>query len=310
MKLRTIIVFLIAVTIAIGISGYLYVEQRRYPAVGDEGYAERIILLKVTPTEADQTQGISTRLRNYIRRNDPYISFYPADSNTTSPAMIVVPGGAYSGRAEMEEGVATAKWLNSMGISAFVLHYRVSPYRYPAQLNDLKEAMRYVRQHAKELHIDPRRTGVIGYSAGGHLAANLITLNNEPELRPDIAVLCYPVITMGEQYTHQPTKRNLLGDQLSEDLVTLLSAEKQVRRGMPPVFVWTTKADQHVPVQNSELFVQALEDKGVPHEYHLFDDGWHGMGLAEGVKQAGNWPVMLHCWLECMSFLSTPADSL
>ncbi len=304
MKLKTTIVFVIAVVLAIAMSGAIYIGYRRYPSVHNQGYSERKIPLKTIPAPSSDANGITEMLRNYIRRNDPYIAFFPATGdNNLNPAMIVVPGGAYSGRAEMEEGVTTAKWLNSIGISAFVLHYRVAPYRYPAALYDLQEAIRHVRKNAAQLHINPNKTGVLGFSAGGHLTATLTTLNKDATLRPDVLVLCYPVLTMNNKYTHQRTKRNLLGDAPSESTVSLLSAEKNVHSGMPPVFVWTTLADKHVSVQNCELFVEALKLADVPYEYHLFNDGWHGMGLAEGVKEAGNWPVMLHCWLECMGFV-------
>lgn len=224
----------------------------------------------------------------------PTLTPFLADpSKSTGAAIVVCPGGGYAGLAS-HEGKDYALWLNEHGISGFVLKYRLGSggYRHPIMLQDAARAVRLVRARAGEWKIDPTRVGIMGSSAGGHLASTLLT-HFEPgkpdaddpverqSSRPDLGILCYPVITMG-QYTHQGSKNNLLGKDPSPELVPLLSNELQVTPQTPPAFLWHTLEDTAVPVENSLLFASALRKAGVPFDLHIYEKGRHGIGLANG----------------------------
>src|SRR5699024_415540 len=175
------------------------------------------------------------------------------------------PGGGYTLHAE-HEGEPVAKWLNSIGVSAIVLHYRVTPHQHPAPLDDAQAAIRMTRKNAEKLNIDPNRVGILGYSAGGHLASSAGThfedgdeLADDPLLRyssrPDLMILCYHVITMASpQYVQEGSKMHLLGKHPSISLVQLMSSEKRVTENTPPTFLWYTADDEAVPVENSLMF--------------------------------------------------------
>ena len=207
----------------------------------------------------------------------------------TGAAMVICPGGGYGGLAG-HEGKGYADWLVTQGIDCFVLKYRLGSagYRHPVMLNDVARAIRTVRAHAGKWKIDPDRIGVMGSSAGGHLTSTIVAHFDrglktgdavvQVSSRPDLAVLCYPVITMG-QFTHQGSKRNLLGDKPSPELVKLLSNELQVQKDSPPCFVWHTWEDRVVPVENSLLFAGALRRQGVKVALHVYEAGRHGIGL-------------------------------
>ena len=234
------------------------------------------------------------------------LTAYPAPKSTPCGAVIIFPGGAYAHLAD-HEGEPVARLLNGLGIAAFVLRYRHAPHRHPAPLMDAQSAVRYVRYHADRWHIKPNRIGVLGFSAGGHLAATLAThfddglrKSSDPvarvSCRPDAAVLCYPVVSFTEN-VHEGCVRNLLGDNPPPSLLESLSNEKQVTADTPPTFLWHTVADPGVPVENSLSFAAALRAHGVPFELHLFPHGRHGLGLAaeeDGVRQ---WPGLCGDWL-------------
>lgn len=219
--------------------------------------------------------------------------FFPDKTKLTHAAIVVCPGGGYGGLAP-HEGKDYALWFNENGIAAFVLKYRLGShgYRHPAMLQDAARAVRYVRAHAAEWDLDPARIGIIGSSAGGHLASTLLTHFDPGKAdasdpierqssRPDLGILCYAVITLGE-FTHQGSKNNLLGPNPSADLVELLSNERQVTAKTPPCFLWHTLEDTAVPVENSLQFAEALRKAGVPFELHIYEKGRHGIGLANG----------------------------
>jgi len=222
----------------------------------------------------------------------PTITPYSPDpANATGAAMVICPGGAYEHLAP-HEGKDYALWLNQHGITCFVLKYRLglNGYHHPAMLQDAARAVRLVRAKAVDWKIDPKRVGIMGSSAGGHLASTLLThfdsgdataadLVERQSSRPDIGILCYPVITMGE-YAHQVSKKNLLGTNPAPELVQLLSNELQVTTNTPPCFIWTTFEDKTVPMENSLLFVEALRKNHVPFDLHVYEKGGHGMGLA------------------------------
>jgi acetyl esterase/lipase len=238
----------------------------------------------------------------------PYL---PDSTEATSAAIVICPGGGYGGLAS-HEGVDYARFLNEQGIAGFVLKYRLASdgYHHPAMLQDAGRAVRTVRARAAEWNLDPKRIGIMGSSAGGHLASTLLTHfdGGRPDdndtierqsSRPDIGILCYPVITMGE-FTHQGSKNNLLGKDPSPELVQNLSNELQVTTNTPPVFIWHTWEDSAVPVENSLQFAAALRRASVPFDLHIYQKGGHGLGLG-----SAKWdPDHRHPWTsDCIYWL-------
>ena len=238
--------------------------------------------------------------------------FLPAKDKATGGAIIVCPGGGYSHLAN-HEGAPVAEWLNSIGVTAFVLKYRLGPtYHHPAPLQDAQRAIRTVRARAKEWGLDPQRIGILGFSAGGHLAATAGTHFAEGQTnaadpiervssRPNLLVLIYPVITMGP-LGHAGSKLNLLGKEPSAELVQLLSNEEQVTKETPPTFLVHTMTDAGVPVENSMAFAAALRKAGVPFEFHLYEQGKHGFGLAPTDPVLSSWPGRCADWLRLHGF--------
>lgn len=231
-------------------------------------------------------------------------------------AVVVCPGGGYGGLAG-HEGEDYALYLNKLGVAAFVLKYRLGShgYRHPVILGDAARAVRLVRSRADEWGVDPQRVGIMGSSAGGHLAATLVThfdggdpaAEDEVERqssRPDLGILCYAVISMGE-FTHQGSKRNLLGEAPSEELVREVSNELQVTEETPPCFIWHTWEDQAVPVENSLQFAAALRRAGVPFDLHVYERGRHGIGLRDKApfEHVHPWVKDLGFWLGERGFL-------
>lgn len=260
--------------------------------------------LKLWPDGAPLTQGNGDE-------DTPALTAYPVDGEGRG-AVIVCPGGGYGGRAD-HEGEPIALWLNSIGIHAFVLRYRVAPYQYPCALLDVQRAVRYVRHHAAEYGINNNKIGVLGFSAGGHLTASISTQydSGNPEAtdemdrhscRPDAVVLCYPVITMKLPLTHQGSLHNLLGNEPDPKLVEQLSCEDQVTGDTPPTFLWHTSDDQAVPVENSMLFASALRRAGVPFDLHVYEKGRHGLGLAGDDAHVASWTTVCGLWLKRYQF--------
>ncbi|HWV99113.1 MAG TPA: alpha/beta hydrolase [Candidatus Acidoferrum sp.] len=235
--------------------------------------------------------------------------YWPNPERSTGAGVIICPGGGYGALAS-HEGRDYARWLNEQGIAGFVLNYRLgsSGYHHPAMLQDAARAVRTVRARAPEWLLDPKRIGIMGSSAGGHLASTLLTHfdgGNTNSLdpierqssRPDLGILCYAVISMGE-FTHQGSKHNLLGDDPSPELVRSLSNELQVTRDTPPCFIWHTWEDDAVPVENSLQFAEALRKAGVPFDLHIYQQGGHGMGLG-----SREWdPAKRHPWTRDCEF--------
>jgi acetyl esterase/lipase len=249
----------------------------------------------------------------------PKITVYRAPAErATGAAVVVCPGGGYQVVAADHEGRQVAEWLNSLGASAFVLQYRLGPrYRHPAPLQDAQRAVRLVRARAREWGVDPRRVGILGFSAGGHLASTVATHfdDGRPEAadpverqasRPDFAVLCYAVISLYDPPAHSGSRRNLLGEPAAPALVELLSNERQVTVRTPPTFLWHTADDGAVPVTNSILFFEALTKAGVPGELHVFPHGRHGVGLAQGDPALSQWPKLCAAWMEGLGVLKRP----
>ena len=245
----------------------------------------------------------------------PYLA--PAGRGTGT-AVIVCPGGGYGGLSMDKEGDQIARWLNSLGVSAFVLKYRLGPkYHHPVELGDAQRAIRTVRSKAAEYRLLPDRIGIMGFSAGGHLASTAGTHFDAGDSaasdpidrlgsRPDFLVLCYPVISFGE-FGHQGSKRYLLGDNPDPKLVASLSNETQVTARTPPTFLFHTTTDAAVPVENSVMFYAALRKAGVPAELHIYERGPHGVGLAPTDEVLSSWPARLADWLRVHGLLNAAA---
>ncbi|MFD0712346.1 alpha/beta hydrolase [Paenibacillus sp. GCM10027626] len=268
------------------------------------GFENEVEWIELWPEGAPLAQGNDDEDRPAIT---PYLA-----AGGGPGAVIVCPGGGYGMRAD-HEGEPIARWLNSIGIHAFVLRYRVAPYQYPCALLDVQRAVRYVRHHAGEWGIDQRKIGVLGFSAGGHLTSTAGTHYDRGDAeaadpierqssRPDLLMLCYPVITMKQPYTHQGSQHNLLGAEPDPAKVELLSNELQVTADTPPTFLWHTSDDEAVDVENSLQFASALRKNGVPFDLHVYEKGRHGLGLAEEDPHVASWTAVCALWLARYQF--------
>jgi acetyl esterase/lipase len=249
-------------------------------------------------------------------QDTPTLTIYlPAKPQATGVGIVICPGGGYRGLAMDHEGHQVARWLTSRGIAAFIVKYRLGPrYHHPAMLQDVLRAIRVVRSRADEFDIDPQRLGVMGFSAGGHLASSAATLYDHPDgrvtdglnatsSRPDFAILAYPVIVFGQDVTHSGSQENLLGTSPSPALVAQMSTERQVTADTPPTFLFHTSEDEAVPVENSVQFYLALKKAGVPAELHIYEKGAHGVGLAPHDVVLSTWPDRALAWLRARGLL-------
>ena len=238
----------------------------------------------------------------------PTIDVYLPAQNPTQSAVLVIPGGSYHDVVAEQEGALPAAWLVERGGAAFVLHYRVAPYRYPVPIADAERAMRLLRSRAEEFGFAPDHLGAWGFSAGGHITSILATLfdNGVPSSpdpiehasdKPDFVILAYPVISMKPGVGHAGSRANLLGPAPNPALVALLSAEDHVTPMSPPAFVFTTYDDDVVPSENSTLYVSACQRAGVPVEFHMFEHGRHGVNLAENLPPLHLWTLLLESWM-------------
>jgi acetyl esterase/lipase len=241
----------------------------------------------------------------------------PAVDRPNGTAIIICPGGGYVRLAFAREGRQYANWLSTLGVTSFVLKYRMKEFGQPAPLQDVLRAIRLVRSRAAEFRINPARIGVMGSSAGGHLAACAGTMFDDPaghtgapldavNARPDFLILMYPVITMEDPWAHAGSRRALLGPEPSPALRAQWSAEQRVTAATPPTLLIQTQEDKTVPVENSILFYQALTRAGVRAEMYLFEHGAHGMGMRDGLGTASAWPDRAAEWLRDRGLL-TPA---
>ncbi|HTR64890.1 MAG TPA: alpha/beta hydrolase [Terriglobales bacterium] len=242
--------------------------------------------------------------------------YYPVDPAASGTGVVVAPGGGYGFLATNHEGRQVANWLNALGITAFVLRYRLGPrYHHPIELGDAQRAIRLVRSRAAEFGIQPDRIGMMGFSAGGHLTSTAGTHfdNGNPSAtdpidrascRPDFLILGYPVISFTAPYTHQGSEENLLGKNADPKLREELSNELQVTPQTPPTFLLSTDTDTTVPPQNSVAFYLALHKAGVPAELHIFEKGPHGVGLDLNDPALGMWPTLLANWLRGRGLLA------
>lgn len=243
--------------------------------------------------------------------------FAPAVDRPNGTAVIIAPGGGYVRLSTQREGVQYARWLSSLGVTTFVLKYRMQEFGHPAPLQDVLRAVRLVRARAAEFGVDPARIGVMGSSAGGHLAASAGTLFNHPDgqvgptpdpvsARPDFLILMYPVITMEVGVTHAGSRRALLGATPAPDKLALMSLENQVTSATPPTLIVHTQEDASVPIDNALRFFQALTRAKVPAEFYAFERGAHGMGMRADLGTSSEWPARATEWLRARGLL-TPA---
>lgn len=240
--------------------------------------------------------------------------FLPSKKGLTDKAVIICPGGGYRILSYDWEGTDIAKWFNSKGIAAFVLKSRLPTsksliVRHEAPLQDAQRAIRLVRNNAKEWGINPNKIGIMGFSAGGHLAASLGTQFHKPNnfnedsldtisAKPNFMMLIYPVISMQDKYTHKGSQNNLLGKNATETLKTKYSNELQVTQKTPPTFLVHSADDKAVPVANSLEFFKALNNNGVKAEIHIYPTGGHGYSLAIGKGRLATWPDRMYDWLQ------------
>jgi acetyl esterase/lipase len=247
----------------------------------------------------------------------PKLNIYLPEQQTSQAAVIVFPGGGYGNLAMDHEGKQVAEWLNTLGLVAFVLDYRHGGkgYAHPAPLEDAQRAIRTVRSKAAELKIDPKKVGIMGFSAGGHLASTAGTHFNagkadatdpidRESCRPDFLILCYPAVSLSDPYAHKGSRKNLLGEKPDPEMVKNLSNETQVTGETPPTFLFHTGADKTVAAENSILFYMALRKAKVPAELHIYQDGKHGVGLAPKDPLLSTWKDRLKDWLQVRGLLN------
>jgi acetyl esterase/lipase len=264
------------------------------------------------PTAGPEVE-VDARVSNV---HTPTLTAYLApDAIRNGTAVVVCPGGAYRRLAIDKEGTAVAAWLNSLGVSAFVLKYRLQEYGHPAPLRDVLRAIRLLRSQASRWKIAPDRVGVMGFSAGGHLASSAGTLFDSPDgrtgaaldrvsARPDFMVLVYPVIVMGGPHVHAGSRDSLLGPNAPAALADHLSTNLQVTGQTSPAFLVHGGTDQSVPPENSLLLYAALRQAGVPAELHIYQEGAHGVGLEPNHGPISDWPKRCAEWMSVRGLLT------
>lgn len=247
--------------------------------------------------------------------HEPTLTPYPAPpAGRTGTAVIICPGGGYNRLAADHEGRVPAEWLNSLGVTAFVLKYRLKEYGHPAPLRDVLRALRTVRANAATWGIAPDRIGVMGFSAGGHLAASAGTLFDDPDGRtgapidavsgrPDFLILVYPVIRLIGPDAHTGSGKSLLGENATPEMLERYSLDTRVTKATPPAFLVHGGTDTAVPPENSVLFYLALRRAGVPAELHVYREGAHGIGLRPGNGPISDWPKRCAEWLAAKGLL-------
>lgn len=242
--------------------------------------------------------------------------YLPSQEKATGAAVVICPGGGYGILAIDHEGYELAEWFNSFGVAAFVLKYRLPDDRImedksTGPLMDAQQAIAMVRGHADQWNIDPDRIGIMGFSAGGHLAASALTQFDRPvapteevmNIKPNFGILIYPVISFVEDFMHKGSKNKLLGENPDEALVRRFSPELNVSKETPPTFLIANTDDYGVPPENSIAFYQALKNRGVATELHIYGSGGHGYGMGKGKGPVESWPQRCKAWLEAMGWL-------
>jgi acetyl esterase/lipase len=260
-----------------------------------------------------QSEGIYTR---FEKVTNPLLFVYlPPKEEATGTAVLICPGGGYSALAFNHEGNAIAKWLNDNGIAGIILKYRlpsdlIMKNKSVGPLQDAQEAMRIIRRNAISWNINPRKIGVIGFSAGGHLASTLSThfaekvydVKDTTSARPDFSILIYPVISFDASFAHAGSRRNLIGDNPSEEAIRRFSNELQITEKTPSAFLVHSGDDSGVPVKNSIVYYEGLQKYGIPSELHIFQKGGHGYGLSVNSGTQSAWPELCLRWLKSLGF--------
>lgn len=265
--------------------------------VASKSYLEEEILLNGLPSR-------------YNRVTDPTLTvFLPPSEKATGTAVLICPGGGYGTLAFDHEGYQIAEWLNENGIAGIILKYRlpsdqIMTDKTTGPLQDAQEGMRVIRRHAAEWKINPKKVGVIGFSAGGHLASTLSThyaekvySSDTTSARPDFSLLIYPVITFDSTFTHMGSRNNLIGRKPSPELISRFSNEKRIDSNTPPAFLVHSADDKTVPVKNSIEYYNNLVKYNIPSELHVFEKGGHGYGMSVGKGTQSAWPVLCVDWL-------------
>jgi acetyl esterase/lipase len=287
-----------------------------------------VLILSSTFCYADQTKPMSTETfylwsekplvapdretikdqRVYFVDNPSITPFFPEKDKANGTSIIIFPGGGYMRLAIFHEAFDIAKWFTERGITVFVVKYRMQEYGYPAPLLDGLRAVRLVRSRAAEWNLDPNKIGILGFSAGGHVAASVLTRHDfktedvdpltKVSAKPDFAVLGYPVISMQAAYSHQGSRKALLGENPSAELMAENSLELQVKKDVSPVFMFHGVADQAVPVANSLVFFTEVQKYNSNSELHIYQSSIHGLGMVQGQGSISSWPQALDLWLK------------
>ncbi len=259
--------------------------------------------IKLYPQGAQESNGLqkpeSFRDPEFIVDiSDARMYAFPAPSDKANgTAVLICPGGGYSGVSQIKEGSEIARWFNNLGVTAFVLYYRMPNGHHTIPLKDAQTGLSIIYKNAKKWNIDRKKIGIMGFSAGGHLAATAGTHFKSKQQRPAFMILGYPVVTMDATFTHGGSRRNLLGENPTDDIVKLYSNELQVTKKTPPTFIVYAKDDGAVPIANSERLLNALQEKRVSAELQVYDLGGHGFGMRKKGIPADNWPEVLKAWL-------------
>ena len=272
---------------------------------------------EIKPTSAPLWPGEAPGAKGKDPKHDvpSYILYRAPADKANGAAIVVCPGGGYGGLAMDHEGHQIARWLNSHGITAVIVQYRLGPrYNHPVPLGDAQRALRTTRFNAKDWAVDPQRVGILGFSAGGHLASTVGTHFDQADPdakdpidrlsnRPDFMVLMYPVITLDGPFAHVGSRNNLLGKNPDPKLIESLCNDKMVTPQTPPTFLVHTSEDTGVPPQNSVLFYLALKKNKVPAELHIYEKGRHGLGLGPKELPFASWPDRCIGWLQSRGIL-------
>jgi acetyl esterase/lipase len=249
---------------------------------------------------------------HYEKVTDPSLTvFLPPEEKASGTAVLICPGGGYGMLAFDHEGFAIARWLNSNGIAGIILKYRlpsdmIMKDKSVGPLQDAQEAMRIIRRNASQWKVSPHKIGVIGFSAGGHLASTLSThfsekvyeVKDTTSARPDFSILIYPVVSFDSSFTHEGTRQNLIGDKPSDYTIRYFSNELRINRNTPPAFLVHSADDKVVPVKNSIVYFEGLLRNNIQTEMHIFQKGGHGYGLAINKGTESAWPDLCLRWLK------------
>lgn len=271
---------------------------------------EKILLYPKGPAESNElTKAENFRDKEFIMDiSEARMYAFPAPKDKANgTAVVICPGGGYGGVSQIKEGEEVARWFNDLGVSAFVLYYRMPNGHYKIPLEDAQTALAIVHKRAAEWGINKNKIGIMGFSAGGHLASTAGTHFKNKEQRPAFMILGYPVVTMEKNGTHGGSRKNLLGENPTEELVKFYSNELQVTKKTPPTFIVHARDDKAVPIEtNSRSLLKALKAKGVPAELHEYDEGGHGFGMRKSGIPADNWPEALKAWLAKQKLITKP----